>query len=132
MSRPYQPEPGQPPLPPGAPVPPPSGAHIPPSGDAPQLSKQAPSGGTASAPANRDRPFSPKQIAAAIVGILVVVFMAENTRDATVRLLFPEVTVPLFLVIVISVALGALGTFLLMWRKQRDEQRRRSVRRTRR
>ena len=122
MSSPYQPDPRElPPLPPGAPVPPPSGAHL---GGQPG---PAPVPSTPStAPTRQDRPFSNKQIAAAVLALIAVVFMAENTRSAKVRLLIPEVTVPLFLVILVSLAVGALVTFLLMWRKHRDEERRRT------
>ncbi|MEK8173122.1 4'-phosphopantetheinyl transferase superfamily protein [Streptomyces sp. M19] len=68
-------------------------------------------------PQNRqDRPargrlgwaLTPSRIAALVIGVLALVFIFENTRQIKIRLLIPEVTMPLWLAFL---AVGAIGAF---------------------
>ena len=65
------------------------------------------------------RAISVGQILAGILFVVVVVFVLENTRVVTVRLLFPEVRVSLALALVIAAVLGALIAALLRYRRTR-------------
>jgi uncharacterized integral membrane protein len=70
-----------------------------------------------------------KQIAAAVLGILALIFILENNSTTRVRLIIPVVHFPLFIALFLSAVLGAAVTFLLMWRRQRVEERRQMLRR---
>ena len=95
MSNPYQPEPEPGP---GAQPPPPEPAQQP----------------------KPKRSVSTGQILGGILLVVVVVFVLENTRKAKVRLLVPEVTMPLAVPIVIAAVLGALVAGLLRYRRRRN------------
>jgi uncharacterized integral membrane protein len=75
--------------------------------------------------AHPKRAVSTGQILGGILLVVVVVFILENTRSVRVRLLFPEVTTPLAVPIVIAAVLGALVAWLLRYRRQRRHQPRR-------
>jgi uncharacterized integral membrane protein len=55
--------------------------------------------------------------------ILLVVFLAENTRNVKMRLIIPEVRAPLFLALLIAAALGALTMVIMRWRRGRRTNR---------
>ena len=60
--------------------------------------------------------LTPRRVTTAVVGAIAVVFVAENTRGVKVRLLIPEVTVPLWTVFAGGLVLGiVLG--VLLWRR---------------
>lgn len=60
----------------------------------------------------RDR-LTPGRIAVLVLGVLALVFIFENTRDVRIRLLIPEVTMPLWLALLIPYVVGWLcGRFL--------------------
>jgi len=58
------------------------------------------------------------QILGIIVLILVMVFLLENTRTVTLRLIGPEVKAPLYVAILIAAVLGALAAALLRFRRK--------------
>ena len=64
-----------------------------------------------------------KQIAAGILAVLALIFILENNSTTRVRLIIPVVHLPLFIALFLSAVLGAAVTFLLMWRRQRVEER---------
>lgn len=88
-----------------SPTPPPSGANQP---RQPKQGKQ--SNGIAVA-----------QIIGAILLIVVIVFILENTRSVTMRLIFPEVKVSLAVALLIAALLGGLGVLLLQYRHRRKK-----------
>ncbi|MEU3606647.1 lipopolysaccharide assembly protein LapA domain-containing protein [Streptomyces sp. NPDC035033] len=51
---------------------------------------------------------TPGRIAIAVVAVLLLVFIFENTRQVEIRLLIPEVTMPLYLALLATALLGAL------------------------
>jgi len=60
--------------------------------------------------------LTPRRVTAVVVGAFAVVFVAENTRGVKVRLLIPEVTLPLWTVFAGAFVLGIiLG--VLVWRR---------------
>lgn len=63
--------------------------------------------------------LSPGQILGIILLVLMIVFIAENTAKVKVRILIPQLHVPLFIALIISAALGSLGTLLIQWRRHR-------------
>ncbi|WP_282693444.1 lipopolysaccharide assembly protein LapA domain-containing protein [Streptomyces sp. CC208A] len=52
--------------------------------------------------------ITPGRIAIALVAVLLLVFIFENTGDVRIRLLIPEVTMPLYLALLATALLGAL------------------------
>jgi uncharacterized integral membrane protein len=121
---PQQPWDGQqrPPVPPTPP---------PPAGRPPYQPQPGPSQTPApqSAPQSEPPPSSNafkitgKQIAAGILGVLALIFILENNTTTKVRLIFPSLHLPLFIALFLAAVLGAAVTFLLMWRRQRVEER---------
>ena len=75
------------------------------------------------------RSVSVGQILGAVLFVIVVVFILENTRSVKVRLLVPEVTTPLAVPIVIAAVLGAVIAWLLRLRRAHRHPSRRSRRR---
>ncbi|GGR24575.1 lipopolysaccharide assembly protein LapA domain-containing protein [Streptomyces roseolus] len=51
--------------------------------------------------------LTPGRIGMAVVAVLLLVFIFENTRDVKIRLLVPEVTMPLYLALLATALLGA-------------------------
>ncbi|MFF9012578.1 DUF1049 domain-containing protein [Streptomyces sp. NPDC014870] len=51
-------------------------------------------------------PFTPARIAMAVVAVLTLVLIFENTRQVRVRLIIPEVTMPLYLALLATTLLG--------------------------
>jgi uncharacterized integral membrane protein len=60
--------------------------------------------------------LTPRRVTTVVAGAIVVVFVAENTRGVKVRLLIPEVTLPVWTVFAGGFVLGIfLG--VLIWRR---------------
>lgn len=58
-------------------------------------------------------PMTPARIAVAAVAVLALVFVFENTRSTKIRLLIPEVTMPLWMALLGTGLIGALcGAYL--------------------
>ncbi|MFD4375056.1 lipopolysaccharide assembly protein LapA domain-containing protein [Streptomyces sp. NPDC058486] len=51
--------------------------------------------------------ITPGRIVMAVVAVLLLVFIFENTREVRIRLLIPEVTMPLYLALLATALLGA-------------------------
>src|SRR5689334_5660500 len=117
---PQQPWDGQqrPPVPPAPPPP----AGRPPSPPQQGPSQTPPTPQSAPPPSNAFK-ISGKQIAAGILGVLALIFILENNTTTKVRLIFPSLHLPLFVALFLAAVLGAAVTFLLMWRRQRVEER---------
>ncbi|MBN9619878.1 MAG: DUF1049 domain-containing protein [Actinobacteria bacterium] len=49
----------------------------------------------------------------------MLIFIFENTKKVKVRLIIPQVTVPLYFALLLSAALGVVGTLLIQWRRGR-------------
>ncbi|MGP4112819.1 hypothetical protein ACTWP5_18165 [Streptomyces sp. 4N509B] len=57
--------------------------------------------------------FTPARILLLVVAALTLVFIFENSRRTRIRLLIPEVTMPLWLALFATAAIGVLcGAFL--------------------
>jgi uncharacterized integral membrane protein len=50
--------------------------------------------------------------------LIVIVFILENTRTVTMRLIFPEVKVSLAVALLIAALLGGVGVLLLQFRRR--------------
>lgn len=68
-----------------------------------------------------NRSFSARQVAGAVLIILAVIFIFENTKRVEVRLIGPVLHAPLYVALLIAALLGSLGTLLLQWRRRRRE-----------
>jgi uncharacterized integral membrane protein len=67
----------------------------------------------------RKRPVSVGQILGGLLFVVVIVFIIENSRRVTIRLIIPEVKAPLYVAILIAAVLGGLITALLRYRRRR-------------
>ena len=57
--------------------------------------------------------MTPGRTVVLVLGVLALIFIFENTRDVRIRLLIPEVTMPLWLALLITFVVGWLcGRFL--------------------
>ncbi|MCX3063353.1 LapA family protein [Streptomyces beihaiensis] len=67
-----------------------------------------------------DGPFTPGRIAMILLAVLVLVFVFENTREVKIRLLIPEVTMPLYLALGgVAVIGAACGAYFMSRRNRR-------------
>ncbi|MCZ7415248.1 MULTISPECIES: LapA family protein [unclassified Streptomyces] len=68
----------------------------------------------------RSRPAVRRLIGFALITAIALVFIFENTTSVEIRLLIPEVTMPLWGALLIAWALGILGgMFMLRYRRRR-------------
>jgi uncharacterized integral membrane protein len=57
--------------------------------------------------------MTPARITMAVLGILALIFIFENTRDVRIRILIPEITMPLWLALLVTFVIGGLlGAYL--------------------
>jgi uncharacterized integral membrane protein len=63
--------------------------------------------------------IGPRGILAGVIGIVVLVFIIENTRSTKIRFIGPQVKAPLWLALVIAAALGAVAGLLIDRRRTR-------------
>ncbi|MGY0490818.1 LapA family protein [Streptomyces sp. WG-D5] len=63
--------------------------------------------------------LTPARIGVLVLAVLGLVFIFENTRHVKIRLLIPEVTVPLYLALLATAVIGAIcgGYFVARRRK---------------
>ncbi|MFD5767828.1 DUF1049 domain-containing protein [Streptomyces sp. NPDC127049] len=52
--------------------------------------------------------ITPGRIGIAVVAVLLLVFIFENTRQVKIRILIPEVTMPLYLALLATALLGGI------------------------
>lgn len=71
--------------------------------------------GTASRPSRR---VTPRQIAALVVAVLIVIFIVQNRELVRIQLFTASVTSPLWLVLAVMIVLGALIGFTLGRRRR--------------
>lgn len=71
------------------------------------------SSSTPSGSEGKGSPISPQIIAGAVVAIGAVVFLAQNRKEVPVKFLFISIDMRVWTLIVISMVLGALLTWLL-------------------
>lgn len=65
--------------------------------------------------------IGPRGIVAIVVGILVIIFIAENTKRVKIRFIAgPEASTPVWLALVISAVFGALAGYLIQFLRRRD------------
>ncbi|MFF1374964.1 DUF1049 domain-containing protein [Streptomyces sp. NPDC058308] len=62
--------------------------------------------------------MTPGRVAVAAVAVLTLVFIFENTRSTKIRLLIPEVTVPLWMALLATGLIGALCGAYFMRRRR--------------
>ncbi|MDV5149337.1 LapA family protein [Streptomyces sp. SBC-4] len=63
--------------------------------------------------------FTPSRIAMTVVAVLTLVFIFENTRQVKVRILVPEVSMPLYLALLATAVLGAACGYYVAGRRQK-------------
>ncbi|WP_415953627.1 lipopolysaccharide assembly protein LapA domain-containing protein [Streptomyces sp. KLOTTS4A1] len=65
-----------------------------------------------------ERFLTPGRLGVAAIGILGLVFIFENTGSTRIRLLIPQVTMPLWMALLLTALIGALcGAFFMRRRK---------------
>jgi uncharacterized integral membrane protein len=124
---PQGPPPGQPPGPPGYPPPGQPPAQAPQFAQPPQPTETPPS-----AQPQQTEPkhaFSLGQILGAILFILLIVFIVENSHNVAIRIIVgPEFHPPVWVVIIIAAVLGAAISALLRYRRRVGARRKQLVR----
>ncbi|MEU6391585.1 LapA family protein [Streptomyces sp. NPDC046939] len=63
--------------------------------------------------------FTPARIAVLVLAVAVVVFIFENTREVRIRLLVPEVTMPLYMALLAVAVIGAVCGGYAVGRRRR-------------
>jgi uncharacterized integral membrane protein len=115
-------QPGYPPNPQGGPPP---GYGPDPAASSQQLPQQTPQQGS---PAPK-RSVSVGQILGAILFILLIIFIVENSHNVAIRIIAgPELHPPVWVVIVISAVVGAAIAALLRYRRRVSARRKQLVR----
>ncbi len=61
---------------------------------------------------------TPGRVIVAVIAVLTLVFIFENTRSTRIRLLIPEVTMPLWTALLATGVLGALCGAYFMGRRR--------------
>jgi uncharacterized integral membrane protein len=61
---------------------------------------------------------TPGRVIVALIAVLTLVFIFENTRSTKIRLLIPEVTTPLWMALLATGLLGALCGAYFMGRRR--------------
>ncbi|MET7699044.1 MULTISPECIES: LapA family protein [unclassified Streptomyces] len=62
--------------------------------------------------------LTPTRVAVAALAVLALVFIFENTRSTKIRLLIPEVTMPLWMALLGTAVIGALcGVYFVRRRR---------------
>lgn len=64
--------------------------------------------------------FSPKQVLGAVLALIVLVLVLQNTQTVRVDLLVWNVEWPLWVILVAMLVIGALIGMLLRWRARRQ------------
>ncbi|MBW8737236.1 MAG: LapA family protein [Streptomyces turgidiscabies] len=77
------------------------------------------SGGKAGGRADGARgPLTPTRVAVVALALLALIFIFENTRATKIRLLIPEVTMPLWMALLATSVIGALCGAYFMRRRR--------------
>ncbi|WP_369147461.1 DUF1049 domain-containing protein [Streptomyces sp. R44] len=63
--------------------------------------------------------FTPGRIAMIAVAVLTLVFIFENTREVKIRLLIPEVIMPLYVALLVTALLGAACGYYVAARRRK-------------
>ncbi|MFD3836535.1 LapA family protein [Streptomyces sp. NPDC058642] len=77
--------------------------------------KTSESGGATS---GRGSPVTPARVVVLLLAVLALIFIFENTRATRIRLLIPEVTMPLWMALLATGVIGALCGAYFMKRRQ--------------
>ncbi|MDV9177315.1 LapA family protein [Streptomyces sp. W16] len=67
----------------------------------------------------RERLLTPARITVLLLAVLALIFIFENTHDTRIRLLIPEVTMPLWMALLATAIIGALCGAYFMRRRRR-------------
>ncbi|MER7921633.1 MULTISPECIES: LapA family protein [unclassified Streptomyces] len=77
--------------------------------------KTTESGGRTGRP---ERVLTPARITVLLLAVLALIFIFENTRATKIRLLIPEVTMPLWMALLGTAVIGALCGWYFMRRRR--------------
>jgi uncharacterized integral membrane protein len=71
-------------------------------------------------PGGKPQPrFTTGQVVGAVLLVLALIFIFENTKRVSVRLVIPEVRLPLFVALLIAALCGSGITLLLQYQRRR-------------
>lgn len=75
-------------------------------------------GGKVGGKGGRNPAFTPARIAVLTLAVLALIFIFENTQETEIRLIIPEVTMPLWTALLATGLIGALcGAYFMNRRK---------------
>ncbi|MFB7511699.1 DUF1049 domain-containing protein [Streptomyces sp. NPDC056144] len=81
----------------------------------PKQKSGAPGGGTS----RFSGAFTPGRIAMIALAVLTLVFIFENTREVKIRILIPEVSMPLYMALLATALLGAACGYYFAARRRK-------------
>ncbi|MFF3409693.1 LapA family protein [Streptomyces sp. NPDC002742] len=70
--------------------------------------KTSKNAGTSGGKGTREGPMTPARVAVLVLAVLALVFIFENTRSTRIRLLIPEVIMPLWVALLATAVIGAV------------------------
>lgn len=73
---------------------------------------------------NEQTRLNPRLVLGIVLGVLVFVFVVENTRETKIRFFIPQVTAPLWMGLIVAAMLGALAGALIARHMAAPELRR--------
>ena len=68
--------------------------------------------------------MNPRLVLGVVLGVLVLVFVVENTRETKIRFFIPQVTAPLWIGLMVAALLGAVAGGLIVRHMAAPELRR--------
>jgi uncharacterized integral membrane protein len=75
-------------------------------------------------PQTPPRRITGREVVVGVLAVLVIVFVAENTRKVGIRFVGPKVSTPLFVALLVTLAIGIVIGWLLGRRGRQRESRR--------
>ncbi|MCX4917947.1 LapA family protein [Streptomyces sp. NPDC060011] len=82
------------------------------------MSRKTTENAPTSGKSTREGPMTPARIVVAVLGVLALIFIFENTRSTRIRLIVPEVTMPLWVALLATALIGALCGAYAMRRRR--------------
>ena len=73
---------------------------------------------------DRETRLNPRLVLGVVLGVLVLIFVVENTKETKIRFFVPQVTAPLWIGLMVAALLGAVAGGLIARHMAAPELRR--------
>lgn len=78
-------------------------------------------GSTSGQPEKKERRLSGRAVTLIVVAVVAVVFIVENYKTVKIRLIVPEVRMPLFVALALVFLAGGITGYLIQRRRSKDD-----------